>query len=703
MKKILLFAVAVLCSLVARADEGMWLLKLMEQQHLADSLRKAGLQLPPSQLYSETGPSLKDVVGIFGNGCTGEVVSPDGLIFTNNHCGFSYIHAMSSVEKNYLKDGFFAKSRAEELPTPNLTFTFVLAIEDVTAQVEAEARRLGIDNYTRQSYSFTSKMNSELRKNSKYAKLKGIESTLLPFFGGNQFYIIYMQEYTDVRLVADPPLNVAQFGGNSDNWVWPRQNVDWCAFRIYADKNGQPAPYSPQNVPLKRKNYLRISSKGIQEGDYTMVMGFPGSTSRFLTSEQVALRVNSINQPIVAAGWPVLDLYKKYMEKNDSIRLVLESTNMRLGNVVKNYDGMIKAVRNLKLIDEKRREEKRFQDFARQSGKPEYQTVVADINKLCKTYQDSIFDDNLLYATLGNIKYPASYRIMQQLLAALKANNRQDIQNSSKDLLESYDKKLEDFTKDYVIERTRLLLPIWEKNCRLPISRSLQVGNPYELISQSIFASRKKLETFLANPSAETLTADPIYKMIKDIDELSEKLEGTKHFKMAVQPLEKTYVRGLEEMYNNSKAPDANFTLRMTYGHVKAMKPRDGVLYDWRTTLKGMFEKEDSTNIDYIVHPRMRQLYEARDFGRYAREDGQLPTCFISNNDITGGNSGSPVMNAKGELIGLAFDGNIEALSSDLKFDPELQRCINVDIRYVLWILDKFGESKYLFNEMEIH
>ena len=703
MKKILLFAVAVLCSLVARADEGMWLLKLMEQQHLADSLRKAGLQLPPSQLYSETGPSLKDVVGIFGNGCTGEVVSPDGLIFTNNHCGFSYIHAMSSVEKNYLKDGFFAKSRAEELPTPDLTFTFVLAIEDVTAQVEAEARRLGIDKYTRQSYSFTSKMNSELRKKSKYAKLKGIESTLLPFFGGNQFYIIYMQEYTDVRLVADPPLNVAQFGGNSDNWVWPRQNVDWCAFRIYADKSGQPAPYSPQNVPLKRKNYLRISSKGIQEGDYTMVMGFPGSTSRFLTSEQVALRVNSINQPIVAAGWPVLDLYKKYMEKNDSIRLVLESTNMRLGNMVKNYDGMIKAVRNLKLIDEKRREEKRFQDFAHQSGKPEYQTVVADINKLCKTYQDSIFDDNLLYATLGNIKYPASYRIMQQLLAALKANNRQDIQNSSKDLLESYDKKLEDFTKDYVIERTRLLLPIWEKNCRLPISRSLQVGNPYELISQSIFASRKKLETFLATPSAETLTADPIYTMITDIDELSEKLEGTKHFKMAVQPLEKTYVRGLEEMYNNSKAPDANFTLRMTYGHVKAMKPRDGVLYDWRTTLKGMFEKEDSTNIDYIVHPRMRQLYEARDFGRYAREDGQLPTCFISNNDITGGNSGSPVMNAKGELIGLAFDGNIEALSSDLKFDPELQRCINVDIRYVLWILDKFGESKYLFNEMEIH
>lgn len=703
MKKILLFAVAVLCSLVARADEGMWLLKLMEQQHLADSLRKAGLQLPPSQLYSETGPSLKDVVGIFGNGCTGEVVSPDGLIFTNNHCGFSYIHAMSSVEKNYLKDGFFAKSRAEELPTPNLTFTFVLAIEDVTAQVEAEARRLGIDKYTRQSYSFTSKMNNELRKKSKYAKLKGIESTLLPFFGGNQFYIIYMQEYTDVRLVADPPLNVAQFGGNSDNWVWPRQNVDWCAFRIYADKSGQPAPYSPQNVPLKRKNYLRISSKGIQEGDYTMVMGFPGSTSRFLTSEQVALRVNSINQPIVAAGWPVLDLYKKYMEKNDSIRLVLESTNMRLGNMVKNYDGMIKAVRNLKLIDEKRREEKRFQDFAHQSGKPEYQTVVADINKLCKTYQDSIFDDNLLYATLGNIKYPASYRIMQQLLAALKANNRQDIHNFSESLLKSYNDQIENFTTDYVIERTRLLLPIWEKNCRLPISRNLQVGNPYELISQSIFASRKKLETFLANPSAETLTADPIYKMIKDIDELSEKLEGTKHFKMAVQPLEKTYVRGLEEMYNNSKAPDANFTLRMTYGHVKAMKPRDGVLYDWRTALKGMFEKEDSTNIDYIVHPRMRQLYEARDFGRYAREDGQLPTCFISNNDITGGNSGSPVMNAKGELIGLAFDGNIEALSSDLKFDPELQRCINVDIRYVLWILDKFGESKYLFNEMEIH
>lgn len=702
MKKFLLLTLVALCSIVARADEGMWLLKLMEQQHLADSLRKAGLQMPLSQLYSETETSLKDVVGIFGNGCTGEVVSPNGLIFTNNHCGFSYIHGMSSVEKNYLKDGFFAKSREEELPTPDLTFTFVLAIEDVTAQVEAEAKRRGIDKYTRQSYNFTSKMNSELRKKSKYAKLKGVMSELLPFFGGNQFYMVYMQEYTDVRLVADPPLNVAQFGGNTDNWVWPRQNVDWCAFRIYADKDGQPAPYSPKNVPLKRRNYLRISSKGVKEGDYTMVMGFPGSTSRFLTSEQVALRVNSINQPTVLAGWPILDLYKKYMAKSDSLHLLLESANMRLGNVVKNYDGMIKAVRSLKLIDEKRLEEKRFQDFARQSGKPEYQTVVADINNLCKIYKDTIFDNILLYTTLGYIQYPVPFKAMQSVLAALKTHNNQHISNSCGDLLKDYDKQMKNFTRDDIAERTLLLLPIWEKNCRLPISRNLKVGNPYELMAHSIFACRSELEAFAAHPSIEKLTSDPIYKLAKSIDELSDKLERAKHFKAAIQPLEKTYVRGLEEMYHNAKAPDANFTLRMTYGHVKSMNPRDGVHYDWRTTLKGMFEKEDSTNTDYIVNPRMRQLYEARDFGRYAREDGQLPTCFISNNDITGGNSGSPVMNADGELVGLAFDGNIEALSSDLKFDPELQRCINVDIRYVLWTLDKFGGSKYLFNEMDI-
>lgn len=365
---------ALLMSLAtAHADEGMWLLKLMKQQHLEDSLRKAGLQLPPEALYSETAPSLRECIGIFGGGCTGEVVSPEGLVLTNHHCGFSYVHEMSAIGHDYMKDGYFAHNRSEELRTPaDLTFTFVVRIVDVTKEVNAEAAKKKVDEYTKQSIGFLEPMAQKMLKKSDLAKKKGMSARIVPYFGGNQFYIFYEQKYQDIRLVANPPYNVGQFGGNTDNWMWPRHNADFCMFRIYADKNGEPAPYSKENVPLKVKKFLPISLKGMNQGDYTMIMGFPGTTTRYLTAAEVKLRCEGINQPLVVAGNPLLQYYKTLMDQSDENRLKLEDEYASWGNTIKNFGGMNEAVEKNHLIADKQAEEARFREFAAKSGKAEY-------------------------------------------------------------------------------------------------------------------------------------------------------------------------------------------------------------------------------------------------------------------------------------------------------------------------------------------
>ena len=430
MKKILLFCTAlVLCLSSARADEGMWLLKLMKQQHLEDSLRRAGLQLPPEALYSETSPSLRECIGIFGRGCTGEVVSPDGLILTNHHCGFSYVHEMSGIGHDYMKDGYFAKSRAEELRTPeSLTFTFVVRIVDVTAEVEAEAAKQKADDYTRQSQAFLEPMAKKLLKKSDLAKKKGMDVRIVPYFGGNQFYAFFEQTYSDIRLVANPPYNVGQFGGNSDNWIWPRQNADFAMFRIYADKNGQPAPYSEKNVPLKVKKYLPISLKGVNDKDYTMIMGFPGSTSRYLTASEVALRTQQMNAPIVLAGNPLLNYYKQLMDQSDELRLLLEDEYFSWGNAVKNYGGMNEAVEKIRLIDQKKAEEAQFRAFAAKAGKPEYLHVIDSIDQLCKTFGDNVHDLALFRITLSEQELHFPTRLIEKYREALKGGKAKKIE-----------------------------------------------------------------------------------------------------------------------------------------------------------------------------------------------------------------------------------------------------------------------------------
>ena len=695
----------------AHADEGMWLLKLMKQQHLEDSLRKAGLQLPATALYSETAPSLRDCIGIFGGGCTGEVVSPEGLILTNHHCGFSYVHEMSGIGHDYMKDGYFAHNRSEELRTPaSLTFTFVKRITDVTAQVNAEAVKKHADEYTRQSIGFLEPIAQKMLKKSEFAKLKGMTARIVPYFGGNQFYIFFEQKYQDIRLVANPPYNIGQFGGNSDNWMWPRHNADFCMFRIYADKNGQPAPYSKDNVPLKLKKYLPISLKGMNQGDYTMIMGFPGTTTRYLTAAEVKLRCESTNAPIILAGNPLLKYYKELMDQSDEKRLLLEDEYASWGNTVKNFGGMNEAVEKEHLIDEKKDEEARFRQFAAQSGKAEYKDIIERIEKLCQTYADTLHDMTLYRIALQDQALWVRPSLVNAYEKALQSNKQKNIEAAKADIVAYCQNNIKNVNMTIDCGKVKLLTPYFLQGRKLKDLQPAYLNGKQkveavidDIYNNTIFADSTKLANALAKNDAKILKNDPLYLQTTDLVAYQEKLAKTlQAYNAQRKELDKIYVRGLCEMYNWAKAPDANFTLRMTYGHVKDLDPRDGVHYNWRTVLDGMFEKESSTESDYFINERLRKLYEAKDFGRYAREDGKLPACFLSNNDITGGNSGSGVLNAKGELIGLAFDGNIESLSGDLKFNPRLQRCINVDIRYVLFIIDKFGGAGYVLPELDL-
>ena len=709
MKKILGFCLALImsCSLV-HADEGMWLLKLMKQQHLEDSLLKAGLKMPLNELYNEKGTSLRECVGIFGDGCTGEIISQKGLVLTNNHCGFSYIHAISTLKDNYLQDGFFAKSQAEELKVPGLDFTFVLRIVDVTKDVEKKAKKDGVDEYTAQSQSFLEPLAEKLFNKSNLKKKKGVHVRIVPYFGGNQFYMFYEQVYTDVRLVANPPQNIAQFGFNQDNWMWPRHNADFMMFRIYADAEGQPADYSESNQPLACSKFLPISLKGIENNDYTMIMGFPGRTSRYLTSSEVHLRTQSQNFPINLAGEAQLTYMKQLMDSDSELNLKLADDYMSLGNMVKNFGGMNESVKSTGLMGIKKAEEKAFMEFAKQSGKPQYMNIIGRIDSMVTVVQDTLYDFYLYTYTVGQQKFHIRTAIVEDYISALEEGKQKDIDEAKADLLKGY-AEVEAIDLDLDLKMVELLFPYWQQYKRLDMQadflkdKATAAAYYKNMYSKSVFRSRAALDEFLKAPNAETLKNDPLLKHWEEYNEINAKYApALAKYQDKRAELDKIYTRGLCEMYDWAKAPDANFTLRMTYGHVGGYSPRDAVQYDYRTVLEGMLEKENPNDPDYVMNEKLRTFYEAKDYGQYAREDGKLPTCFLTNNDITGGNSGSPVMNAKGELIGLAFDGNIESLSSDLRFNPALQRCINVDIRYVLFLVEKFGGCKYIFDEMEI-
>ena len=716
--KTLMLALLCAITLPTHADEGMWLLQMMQEQHLIDRLKAQGLLLETEDIYSPNSVSLKDAVGIFGRGCTGEIISPDGLILTNHHCGYDAIQQHSSVEHDYLRDGFWAKSRQEELPTPGLTFRFVERIVDVTDKVNADIKA----GKVKEEITFTTNyLNALAHAEMAQSDLRGkpgISAQALPFYAGNKYYVIFLKTYSDVRMVAAPPSSIGKFGGETDNWMWPRHTCDFSVFRIYANANGEPAAYSPNNVPLKAKKHLAISLKGIEEGDYAMIMGFPGSTNRYLTQSEVKQRMTASNEPRIRIRGARQGVLKTEMYANDKIRIQYASKYASSSNYWKNSIGMNKAIIDNKVLQTKAEQEARFAQYAKETGNEAYAKVVSQIDALIEKANPIVYQYNCFNEILRNgIEFSIPSNNLDSLRAALVSKDKEGIQKYSEKLRIAFG-HIHNKDYDHEVDRkvAKVLLPLYAEMVeadQLPAFYATIQGrfkgnyDAYvdELYDNSIYASEANLNKFLKKPTVKAIDNDLMKAFIEAKYEIGNKLiKAYNEAHQGIDLLHKTYVRGLCDMYApEPKAPDANFTLRLTYGNVKPYDPKDGMSYKYYTTLKGVMEKEDPTNPEFVVPGKLKELYEAKDYGQYALANGELPTCFLTTNDITGGNSGSPVINGNGELIGCAFDGNWESLSGDINFDHNLQRCIAVDIRYVLFIIDKFGGCKHLIDEMTIH
>ena len=714
-KKYLVAAITAAFTFSAQADEGMWLLQLMKQQNSIDMMKKQGLKLEADDLYNPNSVSLKDAVGIFGGGCTGEIISPEGLILTNHHCGYSSIQQHSSVEHDYLTDGFWAKSRAEELPTPGLKFRFVHRITDITDLINSRIKAGEVNEYEAMTVPFLNKVAKEELEKSDLKGKPGIEVRALPFYAGNKYYLFYYKVYNDVRMVAAPPSSVGKFGGETDNWMWPRHTGDFSMFRIYADKNGEPAEYSAENVPLKTPKFFPISLKGLNEGDYAMIMGFPGSTERYLTQSEVRQRMTAINQAMIDMRTVYLDVLKKYMRQSDKTRIQYANKFAGSSNYWKNSIGMNKAIVDNNVLETKAEQEKRFAAFAQ--GNPEYEGVVDKIDALVEKMTPALRRTEYIYEALnGAIEFGCPPALMDKMKQAIETKNDSLFQATKKQLETMYD---DIYNKDYDPEVDRAvakaILPALAKALtpeELPVfyqTIEKEYKGNYDayvddLFDTSILGSRDNFDKFLKKPSVKAIDHDmaTAYSRAK-LEAIKTAATERGKFSQELNLLHKAYIRGLGEMKQSVPSyPDANFTIRLTYGNVKSYNPKDGVHYKYFTTTNGILEKEDPENPEFTVPAKLKELILKKDFGRYAMEDGTMPVCFLTTNDITGGNSGSPVIDGEGRLIGCAFDGNWESLSGDISFDNSLQRCIALDIRYMLFILDKLGGCSHLINEMNI-
>lgn len=698
-------------------DEGMWLPILIERLNYVD-MQKMGLHLTPEELYDVNHSSLKDaIVGLSGGGasggffCTAEVVSDQGLIFTNHHCGYGAVQNHSTPENDYLTNGFWAMSMKEELPNENFCASFLVRIENVTDSI------IPLLSDTLKENERGNKVREISNRLKKHAEDNGkFEASVKSFFGGNEYYLFVFKTYKDVRLVGAPPSSIGKFGGDTDNWMWPRHTGDFTILRIYADSIGNPADFSENNVPLHPKYHLPISLKGVEKNDFAMIWGFPGNTSRFMTSYGIEFSLSVLYPTIIKIFGESLEIMKERMDADKKVKIAYASNYAGIANTWKNFIGQSKMLKRNKVQNKKRAIEDAF--IAWYSRDPnlnqKYGEVLhnlemgySDMKKIAVPY----FYANMGGMGLDIVQIASHFNGLKQ---ALEKKNKGQIKETVESLKETVEEHYKEFDQAIEKNTTAALLNLYIQDVPVEFQPSIfpaiekEFGNDFvaysnALYSNSIFSSKERILKFLENPAFKKLVQDPGWKLMESISETAGKYSSAyQTARTKVTASNRLFIAGLLQMNPEKKYyPDANGTLRMTYGTVLDYYPADAVHYNFTTSLKGVMEKEDPDNDEFIVEKKLKELYMMKDYGQYG-ENGEMIVCFLTTNDITGGNSGSPVINGNGELIGIAFDGNWEAMSGDIMFEPTLQRTINVDIRYVLFIIDKFAGATNLIQELTL-
>jgi len=713
MKKICLLILSALVFSISplRADEGMWLLPLLEKLN-SKKMSELGFKLTAKDIYNINNSSLKDAVVHFGGGCTAEIISKEGLLLTNHHCGYGSIQKLSSVEHDYLQDGYWAMNRDQELPSQGLTVTFLESFSDVTKQVEKAVENATTPEERQKAVEAISKELTEKAVGDN----KFFQAKIASMYADNAYYLIVTKTYTDIRFVGAPPSSIGKFGADTDNWMWPRHTGDFSMFRVYADKDNNPASYSPDNQPYQPKKYLTISLKGVEQNDFAMIIGYPGRTSRFMTSSEVKQTSDISNAITIYARGIRQDVLMKDMLSDPKVRLQYSNKYSGSSNSWKKAIGMNETFKKLNVQQRRAEEEREFTAWvnADKNRVEKYGTALENINNAIADRAEALYLSRYLTETLANIELASTANLYIGVAGAFAKDENETAQNMAKSL----EGRVNTFFINYSVNTDRKVAKAMIKVFKDKVKKSdlpsfyNTIDNEFAgnidayvdyVFDRSVFTSKEKIDEALKS-GKDAILKDPALALGKSIFEMMPKLQA--QLAKANVPYAKgykAYIAGqLEKNKGKAMYPDANSTMRLTYGQILSYSPKDAVLFEYITTLKGVMEKEDPNNWEFVVPAKLKELYKNNDYGQYAMKNGELPVAFLSNNDITGGNSGSPVMNANGELIGIAFDGNWEAMSGDIIFEPSLQRTISVDIRYVLFIMDKFGGAGYLLNEMSI-
>ena len=714
MKKILSILLIIFFSFgfKAKADEGMWLLPLIEKLNIG-TMTQLGLKLSAEDIYSLNKACLKDAVVIFGGGCTGEIVSSQGLILTNHHCGYSSIQSHSSVDHDYLKDGFWAKTKEDELPNQGLSVTFLVRIEDVTDQVLANVKP-GMSETDKNAA--ISDARSAVEK--KASEGNNYRNSVSSFYGGNNFYLLVYERYNDVRLVGAPPSSIVKFVDDTDNCEWPRHTGDFSVFRVYSAPDGKPASYSKDNVPLKPKYWLPISLKDLNKGDFSMILGYPGGTQRYYTSYQVGEIMNITNPNRIKIRGIKQEIWMKDMNSSEKIRIQYSSKYYGSSNYWKYSIGQNNQLKNLNVMAKKQAIEAQFNTWV--NADPDRKAKYGESLNMIKSaiegraeYQNAL---QYLSECIQGCELLQFNQVATGLITALKSGDNSKITDAVKQVKDNIGDLYKDYSAPTDLKSMKAMLNLYRADVpakfhpdfyKNVVDKKFK-GNIDKFVdnmfAKSVFASEAKLTAFLDKPVLKTLENDPVVLTYTSIRTVAMDISKERSkFDDNLNIGNRLWVAALREMTpEKTLYPDANFSMRLTYGTVQDYDPKDAVTYKYYTTLQGVVDKYIPGNYEFDVPQRLIDLNNKKEYGRYASSKGYMPVCFLTTNDITGGNSGSPVMNGNGELIGLAFDGNCEAMSGDVTYEPALQRCIVVDIRYVLWIMDIYSGAKNLVDEMTI-